>query len=126
VTLPLVARYADEWNSGGRTPEDFSEISSYLDSLLDKAGRPRNSVKRSMMIFLRFGRTEAELQARLAAQPIPERMSAATLAATPEGLRDHLSALRAAGLQRAILNWRDDYDDVDSMRAVAEAVTSLS
>ena len=121
VTLPLVARYADEWNSGARTPEDFVEINRYLDSLLDKAGRPHSSVKRSMMIFLRFGRTEAELQARLAAQPIPERMRAATLATTPEGLRDHLAALEAAGLQRAILNWRDDYDDVDGMRALAEA-----
>ena len=28
VTLPLVARYADEWNSAARPPEEFAEISS--------------------------------------------------------------------------------------------------
>jgi len=45
VTLPLVARYADEWNSGGRPPEQFSEMNAYLDSLVDRAGRPRSAVR---------------------------------------------------------------------------------
>jgi alkanesulfonate monooxygenase SsuD/methylene tetrahydromethanopterin reductase-like flavin-dependent oxidoreductase (luciferase family) len=116
-----VARYADEWNSGARTPEAFVEVNSYLDSLLDKVGRPRSSVKRSMMLFLRFGRTDAELQARLAAQPTPEFVRASILAVTPERLRDHLAALESAGVQRAILNWRDDYDDVEGMQALARA-----
>src|SRR3954447_10298191 len=39
VTLPLVARYADEWNTGPRQPDEFKETSSYLDSLIAKAGR---------------------------------------------------------------------------------------
>jgi F420-dependent oxidoreductase-like protein len=121
VTLPLVARYADEWNCGARTPEAFAEVNGYLDSLLDKAGRPRTSVKRSMMLFLRFGRTDAELEARLAAQPTPEIVRASTLAVTPERLRDHLATLEAAGVQRAILNWRDDYDDIEGMQALAKA-----
>ena len=46
-------------------PEEFHEISGYLDALLDKAGRPRESVKRSMMIFVRFGRDQAELDEKL-------------------------------------------------------------
>ena len=74
-----------------------------------------------MMLFLRFGRTHAELAARLAAQPVPEILRASTLAATPERVRDHIAALAAAGVQRVILNWRDDFDDTDAMKALAQA-----
>jgi F420-dependent oxidoreductase-like protein len=122
VTLPLVAKYADEWNSGGRSPEDFREMSRYLDQLIDKAGRARESVRRSMMIFLRFGRDQAELDAKLGARPVPEFLQRATYAATPEMLRERLSALDAAGVQRVILNWRDDYDDVAGIAALGKAV----
>jgi F420-dependent oxidoreductase-like protein len=122
VTLPLVARYADEWNSGGRSPEDFREINAYLDQLLDRAGRAPESVRRSMMIFLRFGRDQAELDARLASKPVPDVLQRATFAATPEILKERLSGLEAAGVQRVILNWRDDYDDVAGIAALGKAV----
>ncbi len=122
VTLPLVAKYADEWNSGGRSPEDFREINAYLDDLLDKAGRPRDSVRRSMMIFLRFGRDQAELDAKLASQPVPDVLQRATFAATPDVLKERLKGLQAAGVQRVILNWRDDYDDIKGIAALGKAV----
>jgi alkanesulfonate monooxygenase SsuD/methylene tetrahydromethanopterin reductase-like flavin-dependent oxidoreductase (luciferase family) len=122
VTLPLVAKYADEWNSGGRSPEDFREMSGYLDQLIDKAGRARESVRRSMMIFLRFGRDRAELDAKLGARPVPDVLQRATYAATPEMLRERLSGLEAAGVQRVILNWRDNYDDVAGIAALGKAV----
>jgi F420-dependent oxidoreductase-like protein len=124
VTLPLVARYADEWNSGGRSPEDFREINAYLDGLLDRAERPRASVRRSMMIFLRFGRDQADLDARLAARPIPEVLQRGTFAATPDSLKERLAALEAVGVQRVILDWMDDYDDVEGMAALGKAVSA--
>jgi F420-dependent oxidoreductase-like protein len=121
VTLPLVVRYADEWNSGFRTPEDFRELSGYLDGLLDKAGRPRTSVRRSMMVFVRYGRDQADLDARLAANPVPEFMRRGTLIGTASQIKDAVAALGAAGVQRVILNWRDDYDDVQGMAALGKA-----
>lgn len=122
VTLPLVARYADEWNSGPRSPEQFQEINTYLDGLLDRAERPRSSVRRSMMLFLRFGRDQAELDARLAQRPIPEFLRRAMLAVTPEMISERIAALEAVGVQRVILNWMDDYDDVEGMAALGKAV----
>jgi alkanesulfonate monooxygenase SsuD/methylene tetrahydromethanopterin reductase-like flavin-dependent oxidoreductase (luciferase family) len=122
VTLPLVARYADEWNSGPRSPEQFQEINTYLDGLLDRAERPRSSVRRSMMLFLRFGRDQAELDARLAERPMPEFLRRAMLAATPEMLSERIAALEAVGVQRVILNWMDDYDDVEGMAALGKAL----
>jgi F420-dependent oxidoreductase-like protein len=122
VTLPLVARYADEWNCGARSPEQFIEINGYLDGLLDKVGRPRSEVRRSMMIFLRFGRDQTELDARLAANPVSDFLRNATLIATAAQVKDHVTALFEAGVQRVILNWRDDYDDVAGMAALGNAL----
>jgi alkanesulfonate monooxygenase SsuD/methylene tetrahydromethanopterin reductase-like flavin-dependent oxidoreductase (luciferase family) len=122
VTLPLVAKYADEWNSGGRSPEDFAEVNAYLDELVEKAGRPKNAVRRSMMLFLRTGRDQADLDRRLAAKPVPDIFRRSGVVATHAELEQRLNALEAAGLDRVILNWFDDYDDVDGMAELGRAV----
>jgi F420-dependent oxidoreductase-like protein len=122
VTLPLVAKYADEWNSGGRSPEDFTEINAYLDSLIEKAGRDKASVRRSMMLFLRTGRDQADLDRRLAAKPVSEMFRRNGVVATHGEVKQRLKALEAAGVQRAILNWMDDYDDVEGIAELGRAV----
>ena len=122
VTLPLVARYADEWNSGPRTTEDFAETNAYLDSLLDRLERPRDAVRRSMMLFVRTGRDQAELDAKLAAQPIPESFRRNMTIATHAEIKDRLAELQAVGVQRVMLNWRDDYADTEGMAALGRAV----
>lgn len=124
VTLPLVARYADEWNSGGRSPEDFAETSRYLDGLIEKAGRPKDSVRRSMMVFLRTGRDQADLDARLTARPVNEMLRRSGLIGTHAQVKERARQLEAAGVQRLILNWMDDYDDVEGMAALGRAVLS--
>src|SRR6266542_6305570 len=45
VSMPLAARFADEWNTGFRTAEQFRELNAYMDELLDRAGRPRTAVR---------------------------------------------------------------------------------
>jgi F420-dependent oxidoreductase-like protein len=121
VTLPLVARYADEWNSGPRLPEEFAETNAYLDTLIDKAGRPRQSVRRSMMLFLRTGRDQSDLERRLAAKPAPQGMRNLFIGTHAE-LNERLRQLRGVGVQRAILNWWDDFDDVEGMAELGRAV----
>jgi alkanesulfonate monooxygenase SsuD/methylene tetrahydromethanopterin reductase-like flavin-dependent oxidoreductase (luciferase family) len=49
-TLPLAARYADEWNGVYIDPATFAERSARLDELLREQGRAPDSVKRSVMI----------------------------------------------------------------------------
>ena len=97
VTMPMAARYADEWNTGPKSAADFKALSSHLDSLLDKAGRPRNAVRRSMMIFLRDGHAHDQIKAQV-------------------------RGLEEAGVQRVMLNWADDYDDT---RGMADLYTAL-
>lgn len=38
-TLPLAARYADEWNGVFLAPDKFMDLSARLDALLEEAGR---------------------------------------------------------------------------------------
>jgi alkanesulfonate monooxygenase SsuD/methylene tetrahydromethanopterin reductase-like flavin-dependent oxidoreductase (luciferase family) len=91
ITLPLAARYADEWNIAFRTPEQFRELSAHLDSLLDGEGRPRSAVRRTLMTRLEYARHDQ--------------------------LREQVAAFASAGVQRLMLQW-PDLDDVDGIAAV--------
>jgi F420-dependent oxidoreductase-like protein len=121
VTLPLVARYADEWNSGPRMPEEFAETNAYLDTLIDRAGRPRDAVRRSMMLFIRTGRDQADLERRLAAKPAPASMRSLFVGTHAE-LKTRLRELESAGVQRVMLNWFDTFADVEGMAELGKAV----
>src|SRR5690606_3781168 len=65
-TLPLVARYADEWNAVFLPPARFVELNEQLDKLIAAAGRRPEQVRRTMMTGSFYGRDEAEVQAQLA------------------------------------------------------------
>ena len=64
-TMPLVARYADIWNTGGGGPDEVRERNARLDGLLIKAGRQPGDVPRTMMKAIFCGRDDAEMAARL-------------------------------------------------------------
>jgi F420-dependent oxidoreductase-like protein len=89
-TLPLAARFADEWNATFRTPEQFKELNAHLDVLLDQAGRARSAVRRTMMTRLAYD--------------------------SREHVREQVAALAEAGAQRLMLQWLD----LDDLKGVAE------
>jgi len=95
VTLPLAARYADEWNIGFRSVEQYAELSTYLDSLLDRAGRPRSAVRRSLM----------------------HRFDYASL----DNVREQIAAYAAVGAQRVMLGW----PDFDNLKGISDLGRAL-
>jgi alkanesulfonate monooxygenase SsuD/methylene tetrahydromethanopterin reductase-like flavin-dependent oxidoreductase (luciferase family) len=97
VTLPLVAHYADEWNVGLRTPQQFRELNDYLNSLLDRVGRPHASVRRSMMIFVRDLRLHE--------------------------VQELVAGLETVGLQRMMLNW-PNFDDLEGIATFGKALVT--
>jgi len=64
-TLPLVARFADEWNAVMVTPERFAELNARLDRMLEEAGRSPGEVRRTLMTRVVFGRTAADVDRKL-------------------------------------------------------------
>jgi F420-dependent oxidoreductase-like protein len=122
-TLPLAARYADEWNGVYLNPRRFAELNETLDSLLVAAGREPGDVRRSLMTGVLFGHDTAEVERKLAgrnrtAAEIRERGAAV---GTGEEIAAQLEEWAAAGVQRIMLQWLE-LDDIAGLEALAAAV----
>lgn len=119
-TLPLAARYADEWNAVFITAEDFVDLNGRLDALVREAGRARDQVRRTLMTRVIFGRTEADVDRKLDGASRSE-LPGAVLAGTAGEVVDRLGRLSGAGVQRVMLQWLE-VDDMDGLEAMAHSV----
>jgi F420-dependent oxidoreductase-like protein len=122
-TLPLVVRYAREWNAVFLPVAAYARLAGRLEELLRAAGRAPASLRRSMMTGLVFGREQKDVQARLAARKrtAEEMRQRGVLVGTGEQVREQLLALQAAGLERVMLQWLD-LDDLVGLAALAKEV----
>ncbi|GLV54448.1 LLM class F420-dependent oxidoreductase [Dictyobacter sp. S3.2.2.5] len=134
-TLPLVARYADIWNTVAPTPADFKERSQILDRLLQQAGRQPDAVKRTVMHSVVFARDRAELEHKLSqyrqepefttmnTDGLVKQLIAAnkTIIGTPDQIVQQLQAYADAGAQEIMLQWFD-FEDIEGLRAFASSV----
>ena len=120
-TLPLAARYADEWNAVLIPPERFAELSARLDELLREAGRPPEAVRRTLMTRAIFGRTTADVERKLAGKQADELRARGIVVGTGPEVAEQLARLDEAGVERVMLQWLET-DDIDGLEAMAEFV----
>lgn len=120
-TLPMVARYADEWNAVYLTATDLKERLVLLDQYCEENNRKPSSVKRSMMTGLVFGRDDAELKANAEGRDIAEMRKYGVIAGTPSQVQDQLGKLAETGIYRVMLQWFE-LDTMDGLEALAKAV----
>ncbi len=122
-TLPLAAKYADEWNAVFIPLEQFKERNALLDQLLDERGRTRQSVKRSLMTQVVYEPTDAELSARLAGKPSATELitDRGLIVGTGSAVVDQIGAWVEAGIERFMLQWMD-YDNIDDLEKMARDV----
>lgn len=126
-TLPLAARWADEWNAVMIPPHRFETLNAHLDTLLVEAGRPPRAVRRSIMQGLRYGQNDAAFDRALAV-----RAAMWGAPATRQDLRergeivgvgveviDSLAAYEDAGVECIMLQWLD-VDNLDGLRHFAD------
>ena len=119
-TLPLAARYADEWNGVLLTPDQFADLSARLDGMVRDAGRAPDEVRRTLMTRVVFGRTQAEVDRKLDGEA-RDRLPAAMLAGTEGEIVERLGNLAEAGVQRVMLQWLE-VDDIDALEIMAHLV----
>jgi F420-dependent oxidoreductase-like protein len=119
-TLPLAARYADEWNAVYLKADEFAKLDARLDELLDEAGRAPDRVRRTLMTRVVFGRTQADVERKLR-EAGHDWAPAAILAGTEGEIVEGLGRLAEAGVQRVMLQWLE-VDDIDSLEAMAHSV----
>ena len=120
-TLPMVARYASEWNATNQLPAAFAERSARLDSLLREAGRAPADVRRSMMTGVFFGRDEAAVRRKTGGRDPSDVRARGGICGTPGEIVEQLGSLAEVGLQRIMLQWLD-LDDLDGLEAFATSV----
>ena len=125
-TLPLVARFADEWNALFVPLSKYKELNTQLTTLLMGEGRESNEVRRSLMTGCIFGKDQKEV-----AKKIQERSGGEStvetyrekgvIVGTSEEIGEQLNQLAEAGLQRVMLQWLD-LDDLQGLEDLAEGV----
>lgn len=121
-TLPLVAKFADEWNCVFTGPDRFAELNQKLDAMLVERGRPVTSVRRSLMNGIVFGRDRAEVQRKLDAGMYGgEGERPGIVVGTGEDVRAYMATCAAAGVERLLLQWLDQ-EDTAGLEALAKAV----
>lgn len=123
-TLPLVARYATEWNAVFIPAGQVASLNRELDQLLLANGRPPHTVRRSLMTGTFFGRTEAEVEQKIARtrRTASELRQRGLLVGTLPQLAEQLAELAQAGLQRVMLQWLD-LDDLEGLTALAQLIS---
>jgi len=119
-TLPLAARFADEWNGVFLTADEFADLNARLEGLLREAGRPPETVRRTLMTRAVFGRTRAEVDRKLDGVA-REDLDAAVIAGTADEFVDRLGRLSDVGVRRVMLQWLEP-DDLDGLEAMAGSV----
>lgn len=123
-TLPLVARFADEWNAVFTTAEEVRRLNHVLDGMLEEGSRKPSDVRRSLMTGCVFGRSDAESRERskLYGDTTPEELREdGFIVGTDAQISEQLSNLADIGLDRVMLQWLD-LDDLDGLEALAKAV----
>ncbi len=122
-TMPLAARYADEWNCIFIQPDSFAALSKYMDTLLAAENRDPGSLRRSMMTGCYFAKTENALREKISSRGLSfeELRGRGAIVGNAAQVREQLHELSEAGLQRVMLQWLD-LDDLEGMEALAKAV----
>jgi len=122
-TLPLVARFADEWNGVHIAADDYQVRNQRLDELLVEHGRQPGDVKRSLMTALILGKDDADLKRKIAAHPdqSDKLLEPSQITGTPSAVVDQIAAFAEAGASRLMLMHRDQ-TDMETLEIMARDV----
>ncbi len=122
-TMPLAARYADEWNANFIGAEQFRKLNGELDRLLAEAHRPTDSVRRSLMTGCVFAKDKPGLEQKLAGRGRTQKelRERGMIAGAGSEVKEQLQELEEAGAQRVMLQWLD-LDDLEGLRELAGVV----
>lgn len=120
-TLPLVARYADEWNASGLNNADFRERNEILDGLLEQQGRDPKRVKRTVMTRGLVAATQDDLMRKASEDDIERIRSRDAVIGTPDEVVEILGQKAEIGVQGVMLQWLNP-DDISGLEVIAAQV----
>ncbi len=122
-TLPLAARYADEWNAVFLQKDTFIARNDMLNEMIERTGRSPADVRRTMMTGCVYASSKIDLEATLEKRKrtLAEIQARGIIAGYGDGFVRRLEALRSAGVQRVMLQWIG-LDDLNLLSEMADLV----
>jgi F420-dependent oxidoreductase-like protein len=123
-TLPLTARYADEWNAVFTTAEEVRRLNRVLDSMLEEGGRKPGDVRRSLMTGCVFGHSDEKVNAASKVYgelTIEELREHGFIIGTGSQVSEQLAQLAETKIDRVMLQWLD-LDDLNGIESLAKTV----
>ena len=122
-TLPLAARFADEWNAVFTTADEVRRLNSVLDSMLEEQGRKPADVLRSLMTGCLFGESEQkvkEVSSVYGDVTTEELRESGFIIGTASQVAEQVAQVAETGIDRLMLQWLD-LDDIEGLEALAKA-----
>ncbi len=121
-TLPLVGKYAQEWNALQIPPAEISRLNALLDGYIKTQGRQPQDVRRSLMTGCIFGRDQNEVDRKVnlrthGQRSVDDLRQRGMVVGTAEEIVEQCRKLADVGVQRVMLQWLD-LDDVVSLEAM--------
>lgn len=120
-TLPLVARYADQWNAYG-TPDEIAATAAILDDGCREIGRDPAAIERTVTlnVVVRDSRAAAEAEwAEIVRRNLPQDDERELEAGGPaDDVADVMARYAAAGIGHAIWVMRPPWD-LETIRSVS-------
>ncbi len=120
-TLPLVAKYADEWNAVYPKLDAYGDLTARLNDLLVAEGRTPADVKRTVMSRLLIGRDDEKLAKKVDAEGLQSLRDRDAPVGTPDQIVEKLGQYQEAGIQGVMLQCLD-MDDISSLELFAAEV----
>ena len=122
-TLPLVARFAHEWNAVYIDLETYKERRALLGEYLVAEGRAADDMKYSLMTRVIYRPTQAQLDSVLHANGITDDTlrEGKMIIGTANEVIDQISARVEAGVERFMLQWME-LDDMENLELLARDV----
>jgi len=122
-TLPLVARYASEWNAVFISKFRYIQLNQRLDELMSQVGRSPMDVRRSMMNGCIFARNKADLEKKLSQRrhSFEEYRQNGTFIGESIQIADQITEFEDTGAREVMLQWLD-LDDLDGLEQMAKAL----
>lgn len=120
-TLPLVARFADEWNGLMISNDDYRKRNALLDELMAAEGRDPQLVRRSQMVGSIIAKDQATLDADPDNDRFEELLGRGAVIGTPNEVVEILGKKAEAGIESVMLQWMDQ-DDIAGLELVAREV----
>ncbi len=125
-TLPLVARYADQWNALFIPTSEFSRLNTLLDHYITLQGRQLGAVRRTLMTGCIFGGDPDEVANKVnlrthGQRTVSEMRERGMVVGTADEIVGQCRELAGVGVQRLMLQWLDR-DDTAGLEAMADGI----